>query len=372
MSTELFGSDLSTWGIGPYHAMLPGPMRVSLRLDGEIIVAADVETGFLHRGIEKALELQPWQASVLYAGRLDPEGAVFGELALCLAVEEIGGIEVPPRAQSIRVILSELGRISSHMVFVARMAKTVGAETIIHYVLRDRERVLDLFELLTGARFSYNFIRFGGVKDDVTDGFIERVVEVCELIRSRLKEYNDLFTYNHAVLRRTRGVGSIIASRVRDVGMTGPNARASGVRFDVRKSHPYCGYERLDFDLIANEEAEGDAHGRFLVRLHEISQSVGILKQAVEAIPVGAFSARRVDESFHVPAGEAYSRVEGARGFLGCHAVSDGSLRPARVQFRPPSLAHLQVVPELAVGLRIEDLAVLLASLDPGVAEADG
>ena len=179
---DSYDSDLTLWEIGPYHGSLPAAMRMSLHLDGEIIVSCNVETGFLHRGLEKACELHPWQAVVSYADHLDPEVAVFGELAVCLAVEEIGDIKVPLRANSIRIILCELSRISAHLAFIVRMAKAVGSETIIHYVLRDREKILDLFELLTGARFSLNFLRFGGVNADVTDGFIERVFEVCEMI----------------------------------------------------------------------------------------------------------------------------------------------------------------------------------------------
>jgi NADH-quinone oxidoreductase subunit D len=346
-------------------------MRVSLRLDGEIIVKARLETGFLHRGLEKTFEQHSWQASVTYADHLDPEGAVFGELALCLAVEEIAGIEAPPRAQAIRLILSELGRTSSHLAYVARFARAVGAETMVHYVLRDRERLLDLFELLTGARFSVDFLRFGGVRADVTEGFIERVLEVCELVRLRLKEYNDLFTYNHAVLRRTRGIGTVSASRVRALAVTGPNARAAGVLFDVRKAHPYTGYERHDFEIPGPGDMPGDAHGRFVLRLREIAESIELLKHVAGAVPSGAFAGARVDKEFRVPAGEAYARVESARGLLGCHVVSDGSARPQRVQFRTPSLAHLQIAPELAEGLRLEDLPVLLASLDPGIPEAD-
>src|SRR6185437_11804012 len=183
-----------------------------------------------------------------------------------------------------------LSRISSHMASVAKTAGTVGADTAIHYVLRDRERVLDLFELVSGMRFSLNFMRFGGVAADVTEGFIERVQDVCENIRHKLKEYNDLFTFNHAFLSRCRGVGVLSNELVRLAGLSGPNARASGVGFDVRKNHPYLGYDQLDFDLVLGREDEGtigDAHGRFMVRLREIAQSIEILKQECESIPTG-------------------------------------------------------------------------------------
>jgi NADH-quinone oxidoreductase subunit D len=369
---ETLRTDLTRWEIGPYHGSLPGPMRLKLKLDGEIVVSGELETGFLHRGLEKSFELHSWQASVAYADHLDPEGAVFGELALCLAVEEIAEIDVPPRAQAIRLILAELGRISSHMVFVVRMARAVGAETMMHYVLRDRERILDLFELLSGARFSLNFMRFGGVKADITEGFIERVLEVCDLIQIRLKEYNDLFTFNHAFLKRTADIGVISPKLIARFGMTGPSARASGVAFDVRKATPYTGYEKIDFlaPIESGPEA-GGAHARFLVHLKEIAQSVAILRQAAERVPQGEFHIARIEKEFAVPAGEGYSRVESSRGLLGCHVVADDTARPARVQFRTPTSAHLEMIPELIKGIRLEDLCVLLLSLDLGMAEAD-
>jgi NADH-quinone oxidoreductase subunit D len=367
-------TDIGSWEIGPYHGALPGPMKLGLKLDGELIVSSTVETGFLHRGLEKAFELKSWQASVAFADHLDPEGAVFGELALCLAVEEIASLEVPLRAQRIRVLLSELSRISGHMGYIVKAARAVGAETMVHYVLRDRERVLDLFELLTGARFSLNFLRFGGVKCDVTEGFVERVMEVCDLIRIRNKEYNDLFTFNHSFLRRTAGVGVLPIETVHRLGVTGPNARASGETLDMRKEHPYCGYDKLDFSVpVGRGEGGtvGDAHDRFLIRLREITQSLEILKQATEAMPPGEYSSSRAVPELAIPAGEAQSRIESSRGMLTCHVVSDGKQRPSRVQFRAPTSPMLEAIPELVQGVRVEDLPIVLASLDLGIAEAD-
>lgn len=373
-SREIFKTDLTTWEIGPYHGALPAPMRLKLSLDGEVISICRVETGYLHRGLEKACELHSWQAAISYADHLDPEVALFGELVLCLAVEELGNIVVPARAQSIRMILSELTRISAHLNYMVRMAKAVGSETIIHYLLRDRERILDLFELLTGARFSLNFLRFGGVRADVTDGFIERVLEVCDVIRIRMKEYNDLFTFNHGFLKRTSFVSPISPQMVRNFGITGPNARASGIGFDVRKAAPYCGYDRLDFEIPLGKGeggSLGDVHDRFLLRLRELSQSMEILKQLADDVPEGEYINSKVEKDFSVPAGEAFARIESSRGLLGCHVVSDGKEYPSRIQFRTPTQAALMAVPQLVVGIRIEDLPVVLASLDLGIAEAD-
>ncbi len=373
--SERLGTDLTQWSIGPYHGALPGAMKLSLELDGEVVVSGQVETGFLHRGLEKSLELQRWQASVSYADHLDPESAIHGELALCLAVEQVAGIGVPPRAQAIRVITAELSRISSHFAYIARIAKTVGAHTMMHYVLRDREKLIDLFELLTGARFSLNYLRFGGVSADVTEGFVERVLEACELIRIRLKEYNDLFSFNQAFLKRTRGIGIITLDAAKRFGSTGPNLRASGGTFDVRKAHPYSGYDRYDFDVPVGRdeggEKSGDAHSRYLLRLREITQSLEILKQAAETLPVEACEPAKVNKDFRVPEGEGYVRIEGSRGLVGCHVVSGQSDRPERVSFRAPSVAHIQLVPEALQGYRLEDVPVILASLDLSIAEVD-
>lgn len=374
---ECLRTDLTYWEIGPYHGSLPGPMRLRLTMDGEIVVAAEVETGFLHRGLEKAMQSQPWVAAVVYADHLDPEAAIFGELVVCQAVEEIASLDVPERAAGIRVILSELSRISSHLLYLVHIARSVGAETLIHYVLRDRERLLDLFELLTGARFSLSFLRFGGVRADVTEGFIERVIELCELIRVRVKEYNDLFTFNHTFLNRTARVGRLSPDLVARSGITGPNARASGARMDVRRDHPYLTYKGLDFVVPQGPESGergGDAHDRFLIRLREITESLGILRHVAETIPRGPYmGAGLPSESGQavIPPGEAYSRVESARGLLGCHVISDGGPRPGRVQFRVPTLAALAAVPEILHGTRLEDLPIVLASLDLSIAEAD-
>jgi NADH-quinone oxidoreductase subunit D len=367
-------TDISRWEMGPYHPALPGPMVLRLNSDGEVIVSAETKTGFLHRGLEKAIEGHPWISTLAYVDHLDPEASVFGEAVVCMAAEEAGKIPVPPRAQMIRVVLLELARISSHFRFITRFAKTMDAETLMHYVLRDRERVLDLFELVTGVRFSLNYLRFGGVSADVTEGFIERVLEVCEVLRIRLKEYNDLFTFNHVFLNRAKGTGVLSREQAERYGVTGPNARASGLDFDVRKAHPYLSYSSLDFEAPIGRAAEGtlgDVHSRFILRLREAAQSIEILKQASEKMPEGEFTSIKVDGEFRLPRGEAYARIESSRGLLGCHLVSDGGSKPARIQFRTPSSAALAVVPGLLCGARLEDLGPILASMDLSLAEAD-
>lgn len=371
---ETLQSDLTSWRIGPYHPALPGAFGLSLDLDGEIMVDALVETGYLHRGIEKALEKQTWHALIPWVDHLDPEGAAFAELAVCLAVEELAGISVPQRAQAIRLLLCELTRIGVHLGFVARLARAAGSETLLHYTLRDRERIFDLLELLTGARFSIAFLRYGGVSADVTEGFIERVVDVCALLKVRLKEYNDLFTFNRAFVQRAAFVGVLHADKVQELGITGPNARASRVSFDVRKAHPYTGYQLVDFEVPLGEGdagTVGDIHDRFLMRLKEIYQSVEILRQVAEMLPRGDFTNGKIGADFAVPSGEAYSRVESSRGLFGCHIVGNGTKSPGRIQFRTPTAAVMQVIPSLLSGHRLEDMPLILASLDLCIAEVD-
>jgi len=375
-SMEVFATDLSEVPIGPYHPLFPQGLKLRVSVDGEVISGIMIESGFQHRGLEKAIERQPWHAGIMYADRLDPEAAASAELALCLAVESISGVEVPKRAQVVRIILAELNRISSHLGFLAKMARAVGAMTLSHYVLRDRERFLDLFELLTGSRFSFCFLRFGGVSADVTEGFVERVLEACDLIRMRLKEYNDLLTYNHAFVARTHGLGVISETLAKKWSLSGPNARASGLDRDLRRDEPYSGYERYDLaNPLTTKSSDfvrlGDTHGRFVLRLMEIEQSVSLLRQATESLPRGEFRNEQIGQSFVPPEGETLVEVETPRGVLGCHVVSTGAEKPHRVQFQGPSLQSLAAFREIVIGERFEDLSVILSGLDISLSEVD-
>lgn len=374
MKAELLHTDLARWELGPYHGALPGPMRLHLSLDGEAIVAAEVETGFVHKGLEKVFELRSWRSVFPYADRVDPDAAAFSELAVCMAVEQICELKVSARSQAVRLLVCELTRISSHLGFIARIARACGADTMIHYSLRDREKLLDLFELISGARFSLNYFRFGGLASDVSEGFLERVVEISDLIRLRLKEYNDVFSFNYAFRKRTCGVGVVSAERLLELGITGPNARAAGIPFDVRKEFPYGGSDSFDFSVPTGKGefgVMGDSHDRFLVRLREISQSVDWVRRLAESIPPGDFTGVGTLDDFIVPSGEAYIRVESPRGLLGCHLVSDGGSHPCRIQFRTPSSSAILMIPEVLLGARLEDLPVILASLDLSIPEVD-
>ncbi|MBC7387288.1 MAG: NADH-quinone oxidoreductase subunit D [Cryobacterium sp.] len=311
---------------------------------------------------------------MLIADRVDAETAYSAELAYSMAVEEVCGIAVPRRAQVIRLILCELGRVGSHLGFLARLALATGFETVSHYILRERELVLDLLELMTGRRFNPNFFRFGGVSADITEGFIERIHEATRLIEIRLREYHALMIENRAFVDRLAWQGVLSADAVQLRGLTGPSARASGVRFDVRKAEPYSGYDQLDFRVPIGSGARGttgDGFDRVIIRLEEIRESLLLLSHAVDSVPPGEFIGKFPTPDFTVPAGEAYSRVEAPRGLLSCHVVSDGGFHPLRVQWRTPSLVNIEIIPEVLKGVTIQDVPVVLATFDLSIAEVD-
>lgn len=367
-------TDLVPHSIGPYHRDLPGPFKVKMYFDGEVIGYCSTESGYLHRGLEKTMELQGWSSLIPYADHVDPDAAVFCELALCLSVESIEGLQVPTRAKYIRMVVCELARISSHLGNMTRVARAVGSETIVHFLLRDREKILDLLELLTGARFSSSYFRYGGVRADVTEGFIERVAEFCELLQVRIKEYNDIFSFNYVFLKRSAQVGVISTELARQYQLTGPVARGAGISFDVRSHRPYSGYDRMDFTVpLGSGEfgVPGDAHDRYLVRLREVNQSLEIIRQCLDEIPIGDYRLESAKTLERVKEGESFQMVESPRGVLGCHVVSDGGARPARVQFRTPSSSALHVLPRVLLGHSLEDLALIIASLDISISEVD-
>lgn len=319
------------------------------------------------------MSLQTWISAVPYASRLDPENAIFGELAYCLAVEEVGGIEVSKRNAMIRTLVCELSRVSSHLGYLARVGRAIGAETLSHYALRDREKLLDYLELLSGARFSLHFVRIGGISEEVTDGFIERVLDAADLIRIRIKEYNDLLSYNFPFSNRAKGVGTLSIEDARAEGVSGPNGRASGRQYDVRRSSPYSGYQYLDLSQSVSNHAgatDGDVHARYLIRIREMIESLNIIREAVEKLPPSD-GKKTFGNHERLPPGEACVRVESPRGVLLCHVVSNGGVGPCNVQFGTPSAPALQSVSRLLTRARVEDLPLILASMDICVAEVD-
>jgi NADH-quinone oxidoreductase subunit D len=373
-SQERIHSSVSRLKWGPVDPALPGVFELELLTEGDLIREASVRTGFLHKGLEKSLERRNWFTSMVAVDRVHPEASLSAELAFCMAVEEICNIQIPRRAQVIRLILCELERISSHLAFLARLAVACGFETVSHYILRERELVLDLFELMTGRRFNPNFFRFGGVAADITEGFIERIHEATRLIEIRLREYHALMIENRAFVDRLAWQGTLYPDAVLLRGLTGPNLRASGIRLDYRKLAPYTGYEQFDFRVPIGNGARGtigDGFDRVMVRLEEIRESLLLLTHAVDRVPQGDFSAFRAQPDFTAPAGEAFSRVESPRGMLACHVVSDGGFHPVRVQWRTPSTSHLEIIPTLLRGTTLQDVPVALATLDLSLAEVD-
>jgi NADH-quinone oxidoreductase subunit D len=349
-------------------------LRIELDAEGDLIRRARLETGFLHKGLEKSTEKRNWFTAIVPVDRVDSESCLAAELAFCIAVEEICNIQVPRRAQTIRIILCELDRIGSHLRFLARLSIVTGFETVSHYILRERELILDLLELMTGRRFNLGFIRLGGVAADITEGFIERIHETTRLIEIRLREYHALMIENRAFVDRLAWQGVLSSEFIHHKGITGPNARASGVRLDIRKTEPYSGYEQFDFRVPIGTGMRGtigDGFDRVMTRMEEIHESLLLLSHAVDAVPPGDHSALKVMPDFIVPAGEAYSRVESPRGLLSCHVVSDGTLHPNRIQWRTPSLAHIEAVSELLRGVTLQDAPIILGTLDLSLAEVD-
>lgn len=371
---ERIHSSVSKLKWGPIDPSLPGVFELNLMTEGDLIREATVRTGFLHKGLEKSLEKRNWFTSMIAVDRVHPEASLSSELAYCVAVEEICNIQIPRRAQVIRIVLCELERVSSHLAFLARLAIACGFETVSHYILRERELILDLFELMTGRRFNPNFFRYGGVAGDITEGFIERIHEATRLIEIRLREYHALMIENRAFVDRLAWQGVLAPEAAVIRGLTGPNARASGLRVDYRKVAPYSGYEQFDFRIPIGTGARGtigDGFDRVMVRLEEIRESLLLLTHAVDRVPQGDYLAFRTLPDFTVPAGEAYARVESPRGLLGCHVVSDGGFHPIRVQWRVPSASHLEIVPMILRGETLQDVPVLLATLDLSIAEVD-
>jgi len=350
-------------------------MKLHLQLDGEIVSEVQVEMGYLHRGIEYAMEHLPWGSAVVYADRLDPEASIFGEMAYCLAVENLMGYEISFRVASLRIIFCELVRVSNHLVSFSHLCRTIGLTSPIHYFLRDREKILDLFELLSGSRFMPNFLRMGGLKLEVTEGFLDRVIETTQLMDLRTKDYRILLSENSAFQKRLSHVGQVHQNVAKDFGLTGPVARASGLDFDVRKQIPYSSYEQFDFKTtlgIGIVGVEGDAFARFDVRLREVEQSLHLIRQAVDRLPAARPEDRiAIDDIGQVPAGESFSRVETPRGMLTCQVISEGAKGPIGVRFGTPSRALAQSISAILPGSRVEDIPVILASLFFSIAEAD-
>jgi len=395
--------------MGPQHPSTHGVLRLVLELDGETVVNCTPVIGYLHTGIEKNTEVRSWTQGVTFVTRMDYLAPFYNELAYCLAVERLLGIEAPPRAQAIRVMLCELNRISSHLVWLATGGMELGALSMMLYGFRERETILGLFELITGLRMNHAFIRPGGVIQDLPDGALDQVRAFIDDFPRKLNDYENLLSNNPVWLDRNKGIGMLDAATALALGVTGPMLRASGVAHDLRKSQPYCGYERYEFDVPTHEAS--DCFGRYVVRLAEMRQSLRIVRQVIDDMPGGrvmvedpkiAWPAqlqlgpdglgnspdyirkimgesmealihhfKLVTEGFKVPVGEVYVPIESPRGELGYHVVSTGGTKPWRVHVRDPSFINLQSVPHMVRGGLIADVIAAVASVDPVMGGVD-
>ncbi|HUE87863.1 MAG TPA: NADH dehydrogenase (quinone) subunit D [Vicinamibacterales bacterium] len=387
-------TETMTVNMGPQHPSTHGVLRLVLELDGETVVSVSPTIGYLHTGIEKTAEQKKWQQVIPLVERMDYLAAQSNSLAFALTVEQLLGIEVPDRVKYIRILIAELQRISSHLVWFGTHALEVGAITGMLYAFREREIIMNLNELLAGFRFFPSYIRVGGLREDLSRGFKEAVSDFLDRFPGKLDEYETLLTKNPIWLERTRGVGVITLEDCYNWGLYGPIARAAGGDYDVRRAFPYSGYDRFDFDVIG--ASNGDVYDRYIVRVAEMRESVKICRQALDRIPpVGEWGVndRRIvpppkdevytemealiqhfliySQGFTVPAGEAYVPVEGPRGEHGCYIVSDGTNRPWRVHMRAPSLMACQALHKFIIGGMIADVIAVIGSLDVVMGDVD-
>lgn len=355
--------------MGPQHPSTHGVLRIALTIEGEIIKKAIPDIGYLHRGTEKLAEVRGYHHCVVLTDRWDYVSAMPNNLVFCLAAEKLMGSEIPPRADALRVVMCELNRIASHLLFFGTYGIDTGAFTPFLYAFREREMVLDLFEMLCGARLTYNYIRLGGVMTDATPEWIARLKEFLTYFKPRLDEYDTLLTYNPIFMARTKGVGIVTPEEAVNWGLSGPNLRGSGVNYDVRKHDPYCGYENYDFDVPLGEE--GSCWDRYFCRVSEMRQSIRIIEQALAKLPEGPVMATGVAKVPKPAAGEAYAHVEASRGELGIYLVSDGGISPFRMHVRAPSFMNLSMLEEKLVGMKVADVIAVLGSIDIVLGEVD-
>ncbi len=363
------GSEPVVVNLGPQHPSTHGVFRLKVTLDGEIVRDAEMRIGYLHRSMEKLAEERTYTQNIPFTDRIDYLAAMSNNLAYCLAAEELLGVEVPPRGNAIRVLFAELQRIASHAMANGTFINDCGAwHTPLFHMFRDRERVLDMFEMTCGARLTTNYMRIGGVAFDLPPELLPTLRRFLDDMPERIADYEALLLENEILHARARGVGVISAESAINSSLSGPVLRATGVPWDLRKANPYCGYENFEFDIPVGEQ--GDCFDRFLVRMAEVKQSLRILNQVIDNIPDGPWLA---DLPLHVrpPEGEVYARVESPRGELGFYLVSDGSPAPYRFHCRPPSLINLTALKEMSVGGTLADAIVTLGSIDIVVGEID-
>jgi NADH-quinone oxidoreductase subunit D len=355
--------------IGPAHPSTHGVFRMRTTLDGEVIVDMEPVFGYLHRGIEKLAEERTYTQAIPLTDRLDYLASMSNNFAYCLAVEKLAGIAVPERAEYIRVIIAELQRIASHLCAVGFFLNDCGAfMTPVLYMLREREKVLDLFDMVCGQRLTYNYMRVGGVSQDIPEEFIPAAQRFVDEMPGWIDEYERLLKENEILLARAKGVGILSPELAINIGASGPVLRASGVKWDIRKADPYSVYDRFDFDIPIG--AAGDCYDRYRVRIEEMRQSLRILKQAMKDLPGGEVRGE-VPYLVRPPVGETYGHLEGPRGELGFYLVSDGSIAPYRWHVRAPTFINLTALADMMRGWKIADAIIIFGSIDICMGEVD-
>lgn len=355
--------------VGPQHPSTHGVFRLVVKISGETIVDAEPVIGYLHRGTEKLAENLQYTQIIPYTDRLDYIAAMLNNYALCHTIEEAMGIEIPERAEYLRVVIMELQRIASHLLFVGTYLLDLGAMSPFLYVFADREEIVELFNEISGARLTYNYMRVGGVKYDTPPGWLEKVSAFVTKMQGKLKMYDDLITGNEIFLNRVRGIGKFDSDTALAYGMSGINLRSSGFDWDLRRQKPYSIYDRFEFNVPLGKN--GDCFDRYYLHLLEIKESLHIVEQAVQAFPGSGPVLGKVPKMIRVPAGEYYSGIEGARGELGFYIVSDGKDKPYRLKIRKPSFVNLQLLPELLRGQSMGNLIAILGAVDIVLGEVD-
>lgn len=361
-------SDELVLNMGPQHPSTHGVLRVILKLDGEKVLGTECVIGYLHRGVEKIAEHRTYTQFNPYVDRMDYVAAVSNGLAYCETVEKLLNTEAPPRAQYIRVILTELNRIASHQLWLGTHALDIGAITPLFYCFRDREEILKIFEKYCGARLTTHAFRIGGTQYETYEGFEKECLDFCDFVLPKIDEYEELLSTNRIWVERTKNVGIITGDACKAIGLTGPVLRASGVRWDLRKAQPYAAYKDFDFEIPIG--LNGDTYDRYIVRIKEMHQSVRIIRQAVKGLPSGPIMAK-IPKVLKPPVGEVYHSIEAPKGELGFFIVSDGSTQPYRIRVRPPSFVNLQALDQMVRGMLVADVVAVIGTLDIVLGEVD-
>jgi NADH-quinone oxidoreductase subunit D len=355
--------------MGPQHPSTHGVFRMVLWIDGEKVVDVEPHIGYLHRGSEKLCEGEQYHQIITLFDRLDYVSNFNNELVICRAVEKLMGVEVPERAEYVRVIMCELNRIASHLLFLGTFGLDAGAMTPVMFSFRGRERIQSVFEAISGARMMHNYFRVGGIKEDFPDNFEELIGGLLPELRNDVEESDNLLTYNEVFIARSKDIGAVDTDTAIEYGLTGPCLRASGLPYDVRKAEPYSVYDRFDFDIPVG--VDGDCWERYYVRVQEMYQSLSIIEQALEQLPPGPVVSPLGRRLIRPPKGDVYVRSENPRGEIGVYLVSDGTDKPYRVKVRPPSFCNLSAIKYLLKDSWVADAVVILGSLDIVLGEVD-